>query len=278
MDDKEKKHKLKELERTLAEELDPPLQTPASKVPPLDVALPPKATIDPGGVVASATNAAATGTVTATSSAATGTSGTVLTPPVGTGDAAAQIPTISIDEFDALLRENDPEFDKQMKEMGEGIKKDIAGLTLEKLNIDDLIKDEEEEGAPPPKKEEAPPPLVPRSRFFGKIADIGKALIIYPWSIVKGVREIGVKASVQAFKIALPKIIEKIKGEVREVLAEARLGWQNFKKTSRNARVTMFGLLITGILFLYFSKLLLTGHGVSIPDAPEYMSSFEPVA
>jgi flagellar basal body-associated protein FliL len=276
VDDTEKKHKLKELERTLAQELDPPLQTPTSKIPPLDVALPPPAA-SPTATGSSPNSGTGSVTVAGTAPVSSGT--VTATPPVGGGDAAAQIPTISIDEFDALLRKNDPEFDKQMKEMGEGIKSDVAGLSLEKLNIDDLIKDEEEENAPLPKQaDEPPPPLVPRSRFFAKIANTVSALLSFPWSVLKAVRGRGLKASLEALKTSAPAVAAKIKSEVGEIFLEAKIGFQNFKKATKDSKATIFGLLVTAVLFLYFLKLLVTGRGLSFPETPEYMSSFEPVA
>ncbi|MEQ1875672.1 MAG: hypothetical protein ABL958_03440, partial [Bdellovibrionia bacterium] len=167
MDDKEKKHKLKELERTLAEELDP-AQPPPSKA----AAPPPKATIDTKAttnavpkVTIDTTQPAAAPKATIDLTAKPGALGSVkVVDPKAPSGGSVELPPISIDEFDALLRESDPEFDKQVKAIGEGIKADVVNISIEKLNIDDLIQDEEDDGATIKIADLPLPPPLKRSR------------------------------------------------------------------------------------------------------------------
>lgn len=251
MDEREKQHKLKALERTLAEELDQPGTAAAA---------PKDGAAAPDSAPASAASPSASSASSETNTA-----------------SATDAPPISIDEFDALLRDNDPDFEKQLRSIGDGIRESASGLNIERLNIDDLIDDEEDDPAPTP-AEVAPVSATKQSALLKKMVAIFKGLASGPVAAIRFVRARGLKDALRSAREELPKLKEKALSEVSQLGAEAKLAWTNFKRASRKQKSNLLLLAATLVLLAYFGFRLLSGEGLPLPQLKDYMSSLEPVA
>ncbi|HEX4923687.1 MAG TPA: flagellar basal body-associated FliL family protein [Bdellovibrionales bacterium] len=243
MDEREKQHKLKALERTLAEELDQAGAPAASgTAPSAPTPAPAPAGVQPASV-----------------------------------PAAADAPPISIDEFDALLRDNDPDFEKQLKDLGDGIRESTAGLSIERLNIDELIEDEEDDPLPS-QKDVAPPAAAKQSEFLKKVILLAKGIAWAPVAVIRYVRSRGIREAIQSLREELPKIGERVMAELLSVRDEGRLAWKNFKAASRKQKSNLLLLAGALVLLVYFGTRLIGGGGLPLPQLKDYMSSLEPVA
>jgi flagellar basal body-associated protein FliL len=225
----DREDKLKELEKSLAEELDQG-GSPAESTPsPIEVPVPSET-------------------------------------PIGAGSEPLEI---SPDEFDALLREEDPNFEKELAEIHADIQSASKDLDIPTLDVEgDLLKPMDTE------KDEAEPPQVPKGFFFSKLADLFRRLS----AALAEFRKSGLKSFLLSLKKALPKLLSSLQNQIAKVGAAIRGFLGAILGLPLKTKIS----LVIGILLLAVSgtliRSLMRGQIIGFAEHEDFISSFDQVA